>query len=82
MVDLAGSERISNAMNNDERIRQGVSINKSLLTLGKVIAALAESKKQHQHVPYRDSVLTWLLRVSKNKMAEVFYTKNLFFLLK
>lgn len=64
LVDLAGSERISNAMNNDERIRQGVSINKSLLTLGKVIAALAESKKQHQHVPYRDSVLTWLLRES------------------
>ncbi|XP_017772134.1 PREDICTED: kinesin-like protein KIF14 [Nicrophorus vespilloides] len=64
LVDLAGSERISNAMNNEERIKQGVSINKSLLTLGKVISALAENKKSTQFIPYRESVLTWLLRES------------------
>lgn len=46
LVDLAGSERISVSGSNGERIREGVSINKSLLTLGKVIAALADTRKQ------------------------------------
>ncbi|KAH8290004.1 hypothetical protein KR018_012516 [Drosophila ironensis] len=73
LVDLAGSERISVSGSNGERIREGVSINKSLLTLGKVIAALADSRKAggggpagsgtpSTFVPYRESVLTWLLR--------------------
>lgn len=62
LVDLAGSERIGNSLNSEEKIRQGVSINKSLLTLGKVISSLAEQKR-NQFVPYRESVLTWLLRV-------------------
>ncbi|XP_030240735.1 kinesin-like protein KIF14 [Drosophila navojoa] len=68
LVDLAGSERISVSGSNGERIREGVSINKSLLTLGKVIAALADSRKvggnatPSTFVPYRESVLTWLLR--------------------
>lgn len=71
LVDLAGSERISVSGSNGERIREGVSINKSLLTLGKVIAALADSRKvggnatPSTFVPYRESVLTWLLRVSE-----------------
>lgn len=73
LVDLAGSERISVSGSNGERIREGVSINKSLLTLGKVIAALADSRKTggggaatpSAFVPYRESVLTWLLRVSE-----------------
>ncbi|XP_017472260.1 PREDICTED: kinesin-like protein KIF14 [Rhagoletis zephyria] len=66
LVDLAGSERILSGGTNGDRIREGVSINKSLLTLGKVIAALADAKKTSTggaaFVPYRDSVLTWLLR--------------------
>ncbi|KAM8714642.1 hypothetical protein ACLKA7_001057 [Drosophila subpalustris] len=68
LVDLAGSERYSVSGSNGERIREGVSINKSLLTLGKVIAALADSRKTsgaatpNTFVPYRESVLTWLLR--------------------
>lgn len=62
LVDLAGSERLGNNEHNGERIKQGVSINKSLLTLRKVITALAE--KGNQFVPYRESVLTWLLRES------------------
>jgi hypothetical protein len=47
-------------------LQEGVSINRSLLTLGKVITALAEngSGKKKSFVPYRDSILTWLLRVS------------------
>lgn len=63
LVDLAGSERLGSSHNTEEKIRQGVSINKSLLTLGKVISALAEQKR-NSFVPYRESILTWLLRVS------------------
>lgn len=65
LVDLAGSERCSHTCASGERLREGVSINKSLLTLGKVIAALADARKASAaFVPYRESVLTWLLRVS------------------
>lgn len=70
LVDLAGSERVSHTKATAERLKEGVSINKSLLTLGKVIAALADSKKLNTFVPYRESVLTWLLRVS----TENFYS--------
>lgn len=65
LVDLAGSERVSHTCASGERLKEGVSINKSLLTLGKVIAALADAKKS-SFVPYRESVLTWLLRVSSH----------------
>lgn len=46
-----------------------MSINKSLLTLGKVIGSLADntSDKKRSFVPYRDSVLTWLLKVRKKR---------------
>lgn len=67
LVDLAGSERVSHTCASGERLKEGVSINKSLLTLGKVIAALADAKK-NSFVPYRESVLTWLLRVSANNL--------------
>ncbi|CAJ0766044.1 1140_t:CDS:2 [Entrophospora sp. SA101] len=56
------------------RLKEGANINKSLTTLGKVISALAEQssggggkkggKKGDSFVPYRDSVLTWLLKDS------------------
>lgn len=65
LVDLAGSERLGNSHNSEEKIKQGVYINKSLLTLGKVISSLADHKNNH-FIPYRDSVLTWLLRVNSN----------------
>ncbi|KAF5293103.1 hypothetical protein FQA39_LY13713 [Lamprigera yunnana] len=66
LVDLAGSERLGNINNgsSEEKLKQGVFINKSLLTLGKVICALADQKRGVQFVPYRESVLTWLLRES------------------
>lgn len=61
LVDLAGSERATTSGNTGERLREGSSINKSLSTLGRVISALISKK---QVVPYRDSVLTWLLKES------------------
>ncbi|XP_012280682.1 kinesin-like protein KIF14 [Orussus abietinus] len=66
LVDLAGSERLSQTCASGDRLREGVSINKSLLILGKVIGCLAENatNKKHGFVPYRESVLTWLLKES------------------
>lgn len=77
LIDLAGSERLGNSHTSDEKIREGVCINKSLLTLGKVISALADQKK-NLFVPYRDSVLTWLLRVSSFKLIEGSYKYSKF----
>ncbi|KAK7889810.1 hypothetical protein WMY93_025370 [Mugilogobius chulae] len=66
LVDLAGSERCNSAKTSGDRFREGASINKSLLTLGKVISALSEQalSRKKVFIPYRESVLTWLLRES------------------
>ncbi|KAI4813296.1 hypothetical protein KUCAC02_024629, partial [Chaenocephalus aceratus] len=64
LVDLAGSKRA------DFRLKEGANINKSLVILGSVISALAElsvggrSTKKKTFIPYRDPVLTWLLKDS------------------
>ncbi|XP_018544468.1 kinesin-like protein KIF13A isoform X7 [Lates calcarifer] len=65
LVDLAGSERVSKTGAAGERLKEGSNINKSLTTLGCVISALADQsagKGKGKFVPYRDSVLTWLLK--------------------
>ncbi|ESP03560.1 hypothetical protein LOTGIDRAFT_224357 [Lottia gigantea] len=66
LVDLAGSERADSTGAQGKRLKEGANINKSLTTLGKVISALSEiankKRKKADFVPYRDSVLTWLLR--------------------
>ncbi|XP_055000187.1 kinesin-like protein KIF14 [Sorex araneus] len=65
LIDLAGSERCSTAHTSGDRLKEGVSINKSLLTLGKVISALSEqANRKRVFIPYRESVLTWLLKES------------------
>ncbi|VDP35933.1 unnamed protein product [Schistosoma mattheei] len=66
LVDLAGSERSDATGATDIRLKEGANINKSLTTLGKVIAGLADMsskrRKKTDFIPYRDSVLTWLLK--------------------
>ncbi|OJD30708.1 kinesin family protein [Diplodia corticola] len=79
LVDLAGSERAKSTEATGQRLLEGGKINKSLTTLGRVIAALAQNAgsgstsdgrprsghgKKREIVPYRDSVLTWLLKDS------------------
>lgn len=71
LVDLAGSERATSTGATGARLKEGAEINRSLSTLGRVIAALADlstGKKKKgpggTQVPYRDSVLTWLLKDS------------------
>lgn len=69
LVDLAGSERATSTGATGARLKEGAEINRSLSTLGRVIAALADlstgkKKKGAGQVPYRDSVLTWLLKDS------------------
>jgi Kinesin motor domain len=95
LVDLAGSERANRTEATGQRLVEGGKINKSLSTLGRVIAALADPRRQALNnspagsgrnsprpgtptarggpgrrapplevVPYRDSVLTWLLKDS------------------
>ncbi|KAF9162990.1 kinesin-like protein Klp8 [Actinomortierella ambigua] len=74
LVDLAGSERANSTGATGARLKEGANINKSLTTLGKVISALADAssptattkkaprKAPETFIPYRDSVLTWLLK--------------------
>ncbi|XP_029031111.1 uncharacterized protein kif16bb isoform X2 [Betta splendens] len=71
LVDLAGSERAGATRTTGTRLKEGASINKSLVTLGSVISALADlsvggpsAKRKKIFIPYRDSVLTWLLKDS------------------
>lgn len=68
LVDLAGSERADASGATGQRLKEGASINKSLVTLGSVISVLADiSTNKHEKksfIPYRDSVLTWLLKDS------------------
>ncbi|EXJ95991.1 centromeric protein E [Capronia coronata CBS 617.96] len=81
LIDLAGSER---AADDKERRAEGAHINKSLLTLGTVIARLSGNRdkngnptdKDGKHLPYRDSKLTRLLQpaLSGNSLVSILCT--------
>lgn len=89
LIDLAGSEK---AAEDKERRTEGAHINKSLLTLGTVIARLstedekdkdavkpADREKATKHLPYRDSKLTRLLQgaLSGNSLVSILCTIQL-----
>lgn len=60
-VDLAGSENCNKSGATGLRLHEGAMINKSLFTLSQVIGQLVENS---QHVSYRDSKLTKILKNS------------------
>ena len=68
VVDLAGAENSNDAGTSGTELKQGCSINSSLLALSQVIYALSEKKK---HIPYRNSVLT---RILTNALGGSAYT--------
>ncbi|WCJ40214.1 P-loop containing nucleoside triphosphate hydrolases superfamily protein [Euphorbia peplus] len=78
LVDLAGSERQKSSGAEGERLKEATNINKSLSTLGLVIMNLVSiSNGKSQHVPYRDSKLTFLLQDSLGGNAKTIIIANI-----
>ncbi|KAJ3265083.1 kinesin-like protein Klp5 [Chytriomyces hyalinus] len=75
IIDLAGSERASATQNKGERLLEGANINRSLLALGNCINALCSDKPNH--IPYRDSKLTRLLKYSLGGNCKVVMITNI-----
>jgi hypothetical protein len=67
LVDLAGSERLNSTGATGQTMKEGININLSLTNLGNCISALAEigsGKNPKAFVPYRNSVLTHIMKES------------------
>ncbi|XP_020238406.1 kinesin-like protein KIN-12E [Cajanus cajan] len=78
LVDLAGSERQKSSGAEGERLKEATNINKSLSTLGLVIMNLVSiSNGKSQHVPYRDSKLTFLLQDSLGGNSKTIIIANI-----
>ena len=64
IVDLAGSERLDKSGSHGALLTKTKHINTSLSALALVIEKLQAKKSPNEHIPYRDSKLTYLLRNS------------------
>lgn len=73
-IDLAGSERAGKTGATNERLKEAMSINKSLSALGNVITALSTGEK---FVPYRDNLLTQLMQDSLGGDAKTLMFVNI-----
>lgn len=63
LVDLAGSERVAKTNSSGSILKEAMYINSSLFYLEMVIKALYEkATKGRSHVPYRNSMMTSVLR--------------------
>lgn len=74
LVDLAGSERQDKTGATDERLKEAMSINKSLSALGDVISALSSGEN---FIPYRNNVLTQLMSDSLGGNAKTLMFVNI-----
>ena len=64
-VDLAGSERVKKTGSSGITLKEATYINRSLTFLEQVVVALTEKKgRANDHVPYRQSKLTHILKDS------------------
>lgn len=65
LVDLAGSERVAKTNSSGNILKEAICINGSLFFLEMVIVALHEkATKGRSHIPYRNSMMTSILRDS------------------
>ena len=87
IVDLAGSEKISLSGVKGVNLKEAININASLSALGLVISRLAENsnkgnltdrqnKKSDSHIPFRDSILTWILKESLGGNSKTYMIAN------
>jgi len=73
MVDLAGSERLKESGATGDRLTETKHINRSLSNLGNVIMALSSKE---QHIPFRNSKLTFLLQQALGGSAKTLMFVN------